>query len=156
MSFFQKFKRAWLAFVAAWNEPSVEKVKEVVHKDFSHLQLLAYLQQKARLIDFFKEDLSFYSDQQIGSSVRKIHADCNKALEEWVTIRPLSNLEEGSQLTVPQGFHPEEIKLTGTLSQNPPFKGTLLHPGWKAHKHSLPERMVERPEILMPQEVEAK
>ncbi len=62
-------------------QPALEKKESPAGA--SHLQLLALLQKQGRLIDFLKEDISAYSDAQIGGAVRKIHQECAKSLEDY-------------------------------------------------------------------------
>lgn len=138
-------KSAFKAFWKALREPSsgngslpaLEK-KKTVHSDASHLKLLSYLQKSGRLVDFLKEDISSFSDAQVGAAARKIHSECGLCLEEFVTIRPLLSEKEGSTITVPQGYNPEEIKIVGQVKGEPPYQGILRHRGWKAHKLTLP------------------
>ncbi len=123
--------------------------------DASHLRLLAALQRSGRIVDFFKEDISAYSDAQIGSAARKIHTECAKTLEELVTIRPLLAEKEGADIIIPQGYNPQEIKMIGNVKGSPPYKGTLRHKGWCVHKYSLPkDKMDSSVKVLCPAEVE--
>lgn len=152
------------AFFKAFKEPEKakqfledQKPKQLETFDPSHLRLLAYLQQGGRLIDFLKEDLSAFSDAQVGAAVRKIHQDCAQSLEELVTVRPLRDEQEGAAIHIPKGFDPAEIKVVGKVKGEPPFTGVLLHRGWKAHKRSLPKKTGEQtPEVICPAEVEVK
>ncbi|MEZ4729075.1 MAG: DUF2760 domain-containing protein [Caldilineaceae bacterium] len=89
----------------------------------SALQMLSILQREGRLIDFLQEDLSLYEDDQIGAAVRSIHAGCKGALESHVTLEPVVADDEGSTITVPAGFDAHAIRLTGSVSGEPPFKG---------------------------------
>ena len=148
------------AFFKAFKNP--EKAKEFLKEppkliesgDYSHLRLLALLQQSARLIDFFKEDISTYNDAQVGAAVRQIHQECSKSLEEIITIRPLLDDQEGAKINVPEGYDPTQIKVVGKVKGNPPYNGILVHKGWKAHKRSLPKKVGEQStEVLCPAEV---
>jgi hypothetical protein len=135
--------------------PKLEQAKP--EQDASHLRLLALLQQSGRLIDFLKEDITSFSDAQVGAAVRKIHQDCAKSLEELVTIRPVLEEREGSIVNVPQGFDPTSIKIVGHVKGEAPYKGVLIHKGWKAHKRSLPKRIGESSsDVICPAEVEIK
>jgi hypothetical protein len=69
------------------------------------LQLLGILQRDARLIDFAQEDLSAYTDADIGAAARVVHEGCRKVLRET----------EGSQITVRPGFDAAAIRLTSDL-----------------------------------------
>ncbi len=126
-------------------------------KKGEHLRFLSMLQESGRLIDFLKEDLTGYTDEQIGSAVRKIQQDCSKCLEEWVTIRPLLTESEGSKMTLPASYDPQKFKVIGTYRADEPFKVVLRHRGWKAHKMSLPPAaFASQGEVLMPAEVEVE
>jgi len=160
---FARLLTAWRAFWFAWRHPEEcqkwieppQKQKEASSADTSHLRLLFFLQQGSRLIDFLKEDISAFSDAQVGAAVRKIHQDSRQVIEELVTIRPLRDEAEGAQMTILKGYNPSEIKLVGKLKGEPPYKGTLVHRGWKAHKRSLPAQLGDiSVEIISPAEVE--
>lgn len=155
------------AFIKAWREPAKamkfledakcqpEKITD--QSDQSHLRLLAFMQQSGRLIDFLKEDIATCDDAQIGSAVRKIHQDCSKSLEELVTIRPLMTENEGATVRVPQGYDPSCIKVVGKVKGEPPYTGTLVHKGWKAHKRSLPKKIGEHHnDVICPAEIEVR
>ncbi|HEV8053154.1 MAG TPA: DUF2760 domain-containing protein, partial [Parachlamydiaceae bacterium] len=79
--------------------------------DFSHLRMLSLMQESSRLIDFLKEDLSSFDDAQIGAAARKIHEECGKCLEDLVTVRALMEENEGSKITIPQGYDSSKIKV---------------------------------------------
>lgn len=153
------------SFIKAWKEPEkaesfLKEQSTIEHStpnDFSHLRLLALLQQSGRLIDFLKEDIKDFTDAQVGAAVRQIHQDCSKSLEELVTIRPLMPEKEGTTITVPQGYNPTVIKISGKVRGEPPYKGVVVHQGWKAHKHSLPKKMGEQiNEVICPAEIEVQ
>jgi hypothetical protein len=154
---------AFRAFLKAFKEPEKaeqflkdEPLKQIESGDLSHLRLLYYLQQD-RLIDFLKEDLTAYSDAQVGSAIRKIHQDCSQSLEELVTIRPLKEEPEGSLVQIPKGYNPSEIKLVGHVKGEGPYTGILVHRGWKAHKRSLPKKTGEfSTDVICPAEIEVK
>jgi hypothetical protein len=134
-----------------------EEKKEEKVKDPQHLKLLFLLQKSGRLVDFFKENITSYSDIQIGAAMRKIHADCGRALEELVAIRPLFQEDEGSTVVVPHGYNPAEITVTGKIKGLPPYEGILRHKGWKAHKMTLPKKIGESdPAVIFPAEIEIK
>jgi hypothetical protein len=102
------------------------------------IDLLALLQRQGRLLDFLKEDLSGYSDAQIGAAARDIHRECNAALEQAFAVRHVYEQAEGSALAVPAGFDATRLRLTGSVAGAGPFNGTLRHGGWFASKIELP------------------
>ena len=151
------------AFLKAFKNP--KKAQEFLSEekpllpstDASHLRLLCMLQQSARLIDFLKEDISSFDDAQVGAAVRKIHQDCSKTLEDFVTIRPVLEEMEGSKVHLPKGYDSTKIKVVGKVKGEPPYNGVLVHKGWKAHKRSLPKQVAEPTlDVLCPAEVEVR
>lgn len=119
------------------------------------LQLLSLLQSEARLLDFLKEDISAYADSEVGAAARIVHEGCRKVIEQHFDIAPVRTEEEGSRITVPKGFDPAEIRLTGHIVGNPPFSGVLVHRGWRAAKVKLPQLSEgHKVDILAPAEVE--
>lgn len=121
----------------------------------SALQLLGLLQQEGRFIDFIEEDTSHFSDAEIGAAVRVVHDGCRKALHEHMTTEPVRDEQEGSAITLPAGFDPSAIRLTGNIAGQPPFNGTLVHRGWRVKKIALP-KLTEGHDvnILAPAEIE--
>lgn len=161
------FILAWKAFIKAFKEPEKAKVflsdqptpnvKKNDYEDPSHLRMLGFLQQEGRLIDFLKEDISAFSDAQVGAAVRRIHQECARTLEEFVTVRSLREEGEGSLIQVPKDYNPIEIKIVGDIQGEPPFTGVLMHKGWKAHKRSLPKRALDQTyDVICPAEIEVK
>ena len=139
-------------------EPKKEEKKPEAPKsnpDHDAVYALTLLQREGRLIDFLKEDISAFADDQIGAAVRKIHADCGKALEDYFQIVPVVDSAEGESTTIAAGFDPTEYEITGNVSGEPPFNGTLGHKGWKAKAVKLPQRQKgKNPLIIHPAEVE--
>lgn len=158
--------RIWLAIKAFFKvlcEPEKaqllfeDKPQDEDFVDQSHLRLLTLLQQSGRLLDFLKEDITTFSDAQVGAAVRKIHQDCGRSLEELVTIRPVLEENEGAKISVPVGYDASQIKIVGKVNSDPPFSGVIVHRGWKAHKRSLPKKVGEQMnEVLCPAEVEVR
>lgn len=119
------------------------------------VRLLGVLQRESRLLDFLMENVQAYTDDQIGASVRDIHAKAQSALKKHVTLEPVLPNEEGSTVTVAAGFDPSAIRLVGNVTGQPPFRGTLQHAGWRAKSMDLPKPPEGQDEfVLMPAEVE--
>lgn len=103
------------------------------------LQLLALLQRDARLIDFTQENLTRYSDADIGGAARVVHEGCCKVLREHFTIVPVRQEAEGSRIILHDGFDARAIRLTGNVVGKAPFLGSLSHRGWRAVEVRLPK-----------------
>ncbi|MFO1380627.1 MAG: DUF2760 domain-containing protein [Chitinivorax sp.] len=119
------------------------------------LQLLSLLQRDARLIDFTQENLSGYSDADIGAASRLVHEGCAKVLREHFSIEPVRNEAEGSRVVLEAGFDAASVRLTGNVVGQPPFRGTLSHRGWHVTATRLP-KLAEghNASVLAPAEVE--
>jgi hypothetical protein len=102
------------------------------------VQLLALLQRDGRLVDFLSEEIAPYQDAQIGAAVRELHANCRKALEQYVTLEPIYAEEEDRPVTVEAGFDPAAVKLVGNVTGRPPLRGLLRHRGWRVTEVNLP------------------
>lgn len=119
------------------------------------LHLLAILQRDGRLIDFLQEDLSAYSDADIGGAARTVHEGCRKALGSYLSLEPVFAEPDGATIVVPSGFDAGAIRLTGNVVGEPPFKGSLKHHGWRAASVNLPSAPDgQDSKILAPAEVE--
>jgi hypothetical protein len=102
------------------------------------LTLLAVLQREGRLVDFFMEPITDFTDAQIGSAVRTVHRDCAVALERLFAIAPLRTEAEGDAIEVPAGYDPAQFRLVGNI-KGTPVRGKLSHAGWKATRCEMPE-----------------
>lgn len=119
------------------------------------LRLLATLQEEARLIDFVREDIDGYSDADVGSAVRGIHAALRKALDERLVLEPILAGEDGDRITLPADFEPALVRVTGKLAGGPPYEGVLRHGGWRVRDVRLPAPSPgSDARILLPAEVE--
>jgi len=119
------------------------------------LQLLSLFQREARLIDFTQENLSGYSDADIGAAARVVHEGCSKVLREHFTIDAIHTEAEGSRVTLPEGFDASAVRLTGNVVGKAPFTGTLSHRGWRASSVRLPKLAeAHDAKVLAPAEVE--
>ena len=119
------------------------------------IRLLAVLQREGRLVDFLLENIQGYGDADVGAAVRDIHGKCQAALKEHLTLEPVLGQAEHATVEVPPGFDPSAIRLTGNVTGQPPFRGTLQHHGWRVADIRLappPEGQDEL--ILTPAEVE--
>ncbi len=141
-------------------EKIVEKIVEVEASlksapTDSALQLMSILQQEARLLDFLSEDLTGFSDEEVGAAARVIHIGGQKVLADHFKLSPIRTEQEETRITVEQGFNAQQIRLTGNISGQAPFSGTLIHKGWKADEIKLPQ-LAENFDatILAPAEVE--
>jgi hypothetical protein len=103
------------------------------------LQLLGMLQKEARFIDFIKENITSYSDEDIGIAARVVHEGCNKVINEHFTLAPIRTEQEGNKINLPKGFNATENRLTGNIVGSAPFNGTLVHKGWQATSIKLPK-----------------
>ncbi len=142
-------------------QPKPESKPEPIEKPLvstkpdSALQLLGLLQQEARFVDFLNEDLKGFSDEEIGAVARVVHEGGKKTLDQYFSLEPVRAEDEESTVTLAEGFNTSENRVTGNVVGQPPFKGVLVHRGWKAVKADLP-KLAEGHDtsIIAPAEVE--
>lgn len=121
------------------------------------LQLLAILQRDARLLDFFMEDVSAYSDDQVGAAARDIHTHTRDVLVRHFAPAPVIDAVEGSIANAPEG-HAGQVKYIGNVpASGKPPAGLLRHKGWKATAAALP-KLNSRQDlaVLAPAEIEVE
>jgi hypothetical protein len=119
------------------------------------LRLLTLLQREGRLLDFLLEDVQAIDNERIGAAVRDIHRNCRKALQDHLVLAPVLAGEEQSAVEVAPGFDPSAIRLTGNVTGQPPFRGTLLHHGWRVKEIKLAKPAEGQDEfVVQPAEVE--
>lgn len=119
---------------------------------------LALLQENGRLVDFAREDITGATDEQLGGAARVVHSGCRKVLDEYFEIHPVRAESEGARVVLDKGFDAPAHRLLGSVPDQPPYQGKLLHPGWMAQSVKLPRITgvtEQRPwPVLAPAEVE--
>ncbi len=121
------------------------------------LQILAILQRDSRLIDFLMEDISAYSDDQIGAAVRTLHDQCRQCLGRYVRLAPVIDGVEGTFTKVDSSAQdPSAVKFIGNVpADGRPQGGLLRHRGWRAAKIELPPLApAQDPAVIAPAEIE--
>jgi hypothetical protein len=119
--------------------------------------LLGIFQEKGRFVDFLMEDITPYSDADVGGVARAVHQGCKEALSEHFHIEPISSEGEGATITVPAGYSADEFRLVGNLSGEAPFTGKVVHKGWKTTSVKLPRVLkTDRLPAIAPAQVEVK
>ncbi len=119
------------------------------------LQMLALLQREGRLVDFVEQDITSFSDADVGVAARVVHEGCRRALRAHATLAPVMRAEEGSAVTLEEGYNAAEIKLIGNVRGSAPFRGKLVHKGWRANDLTLPTLLDDQDAaVLAPAEVE--
>jgi hypothetical protein len=122
--------------------------------DATATQLLAVLQRDGRLIDFLMEDIAPYADAQIGAAVRDVHAGCRQALERYLVLAPVLDVDEGEGVTIESGADAAMVKVIGNVAGRPPFRGVLRHRGWLVNRFELPPLPATARSVIAPAEVE--
>jgi len=140
--------------------PTKQAVEEPVKKQTRSdaVTLLSSLQRDARLIDFLMENIKDYDDAQIGAAVRDVHKKSKDVLQKMFAIEASTSLTEGQTIKVPENFDQGLYTLTGKISGNGPFSGSVEHAGWKVTKTEIPlwNGSTESANIIAPIEVEVK
>ncbi len=117
-------------------------------------QILYLLQKEGRLIDLLNEDISGIEDEDLGGAVRPVLEGCAKLLKDRLVVEPVLKEEEGSVVTVDEA-DPESIKLSGSVPESGPYKGELIHHGWRLKECNLPELVNGwKGNVIAPAEIE--
>ncbi|MBL9139073.1 MAG: DUF2760 domain-containing protein [Verrucomicrobiales bacterium] len=121
----------------------------------SALALLGALQREGRLIDFLRQDVAGFSDEEIGAAARVVHGGCARVLQQGFDFEPAVKECEGEAIAVPVGFDAQRIRLTGNVTGQPPYRGTVRHHGWVARSIRVPSvSEALDPRVLAAAEVE--
>ena len=121
------------------------------------LQILGLLQRDSRLIDFLMEDISAYSDDQVGAAVRTLHDQCRDSLNRYLRLAPVIDAVEGG-FTKLEANDPATVKLLGNVPVSGKAPGGILrHKGWRAEKIDLPPTPpAQSVAVIAPAEVEVE
>ncbi len=126
-----------LGLVAKANRPVAPKPDApTVRVSDGALQVLGIFQRDARLVDFIMEDLSSYSDEQVGGAIRSMHEECHKTLNQYFKLSPVVDGVEGAYTKAESS---PGVKLMGNIPPNGKADGGILrHRGWKVDSIQLP------------------
>jgi hypothetical protein len=139
--------------------PAIATPSRPISAEAEVVAFLATLQERGRLVDFLQDDITAYSDAQVGAAARVVHQGCKAVLNEYFRIVPVRAENEGSNVTVIAGYDANEYRLVGKISGQAPFSGTLVHRGWKTESVQLPRVLRaddDRFLTLAPAEVELR
>lgn len=131
------------------------KSEPVVKTSDGAIQILGILQRDARLVDFLMEDISAYSDDQVGAAVRTLHDQSRKSLDQYVKMSPVIDGVEGAFTKVADY---EGVKLIGNVPPDGKAAGGVLrHRGWKVDSINLPTITAKaKLSVLAPAEIEVE
>jgi Domain of unknown function (DUF2760) len=137
-------------------EPPKVKPAEPAKPDVTAaLQLLALLQREGRLVDFLEQDVAGFSDAEVGAAARVVHEGCRKTLRQHARIMSVRSEEEGAGVTIADGYDAGEVKLIGNVSGKPPYRGVLVHRGWRVRDLHVPTpTKAHDATVIAPAEVE--
>ena len=139
-----------------------KKPEPAVKPSDGALQILGILQRDARLVDFLMEDIGAYTDEQVGTAVRNIHAQAQETLRKYVKVGPVIDGVEGT-FAKPESAGAlakdgAAVKFIGNLpAQGRPAGGILRHKGWYATDVNLPSMTgKQNVAVLAPAELEVE
>lgn len=118
------------------------------------VQILSVLQRDARLVDFLMEDISAYSDEQVGAAVRDVQQKSRDTLARYLKLQPVIDGVEGD-FTKTDSLDASKVKLLGNVPPSGKAPGGVLrHKGWLAEKVDLPA--LPPGNVLAPAEIEVE
>jgi hypothetical protein len=165
---FGRLGLAWSAFVRTARDPAfADKVHALVNPpppeppkppkpNPEPLRILALLQRDGRFIDFLMtENIQAADDNQIAAALKELQPKWMATLTKHLDLTPVMPQPENSQVEVPPGFDPSAIRVIGNVTGQPPFRGTLIHAGWRVREIRVPPPPEGQDEfVLQPAEVE--
>ena len=124
------------------------------------VQLLAMLQKDSRFLDFLMEDLQSYSDEQVGASVRSVHAECRNVLNRVFQLTPvIDGVEQAETRLADFGLSYKDtahVSIIGNIPADGKVEsGILNHRGYKAEQVNLPP-VKAGTRVIAPAEIEAR
>ena len=146
-----------LGFTLTKTQPVAPKPTAQARPQDGAVQILGILQRDSRLIDFLMEDISAYSDEQVGAAVRSLHGQSRDSLNRYLRLVPVIDGVEGS-FTKLDSSDPASVKLLGNVPVSGKASGGLLrHKGWRAEKIDLPPIVsLVSASIIAPAEIEVE
>lgn len=174
--------RIWLSWVSAWRilfdgqfaarvaalgasgqaerlsapeppRPTPQPAVETATPGTEALQLLSLLQREGRLVDFIEQDITAFTDQDVGAAARVVHEGCKRVLHAHARIESVRGEPEGSRLTLERADG--SVKLVGNVTGQAPYRGVLRHRGWRVQDFRLPTRIgAHDPKLVAPAELE--
>ncbi len=146
-----------LGFTLTKTQPVAPKPTAQARPQDGAVQILGILQRDSRLIDFLMEDISSYSDEQVGAAVRSLHDQSRDSLNRYLRLAPVIDGVEGS-FTKLDSSDPSSVKLLGNVPVSGKAPGGLLrHKGWRAEKIDLPPIVsIANASIIAPAEIEVE
>lgn len=141
-------------FVPPPQQKSAPAPPPAINTGAGALQILGILQRDSRLIDFVMEDISSYSDDQVGSAVRSLHEALRDSLNRYIKLEPVIDGVEGTYVQAAKS-DPGTVKFVGNVPAGAPAGGTLRHRGWRAGQYDLPPvRSEQESRLIFPAEIE--
>ena len=129
---------AEIGLVAKASAPPPKPPPPEIEPTDGALQLLGMLQREARILDFLMEDITPYSDEQVGAAARDVQQHSRELLMRHFAPAPVIDAVEGSPAAAPEG-NPALVKFVGNVpATGKPSGGVLRHRGWRATTASLP------------------
>ncbi len=141
------------AETVALPEPEVtEKTDEFTAGAVFTLNLL---QREGRLVDFLMEDISAFSDAQIGLAVRQIHENSANCLNKYFSPVKAITEKENSDYQIPADYDVTALRVTGNVKSGVAQTGKVQHGGWKVENPQLPKMVGNlNTTVIAPGEVE--
>lgn len=157
------FQASRLALNVLWDGDFAKKVEALLappppslnKRSPEPIRLLSLLQREGRVLDFFMEDVTNASDEQLGAGVREVHRKAQSVLKDHLVLESILPGNEEDSVEIRRGFDPGAVRLTGNVTGEPPFKGRIIHRGWRVKDYHLPTPATGIDELVIaPAEVE--
>src|SRR5215813_8677757 len=100
VAFMDRLKMAWRVLLHAdyagellngLKELETKRARAAMPPERAHasgLMLLAALQREGRFVDFVRQDVAGFSDEDIGAAGRVVHSGCRKIVDQFFSVEP--------------------------------------------------------------------
>ena len=94
------------------------------------------------------------------SASRVVHQGHAGVIREYLALGPVFAGQEGEGTVVDKATDPHRYRLLGKVGGTPPYRGVVIHRGWKTTKLALPRysKPVDRSaeNVITPMEIEVR
>ena len=112
------------------------------------------MQREGRLIDFLQEDVTSFSDEEVGAAARVVHEGCKRGLKNHVVLEPVRSEDEGAAIELPKALMPTAYASPVTWLATHRIKDTWPITAGRLKSFSSHLSDEHDPRVLAPAEIE--
>lgn len=106
--------------------------------DAEIVNFLGLLQESGRIFDFLMNDITTYSDTQVGVAARVVHQGLSSLVHKYFEVVPVHSGQEGDRIKINAAQSENGYHLIGRVTDAAENTGDVVHRGWRTKKITLP------------------